>query len=68
VGNGATSVVIQAEDIIKHRKVAIKKVNYVFDHKEYSRRALREIRLQRNLKNHNNVSPSNLVKPIDSGN
>jgi len=56
VGNGATSVVVRAKDEIKSRRVAIKKIKDVFSDADTARRALRELRLQRNLHDHPNVS------------
>jgi serine/threonine protein kinase len=56
VGNGATSVVVKALDTVKNRHVAIKKVKHVMYHRDIARRTLREIRLQRLLQQHENVS------------
>lgn len=56
VGNGATSVVVQARDELKNRKVAIKKIKNIFSDRDAARRALRELRIQRSLHDHPNVS------------
>lgn len=64
LGYGATSVVykavmskgINANGIHKKESVAIKKIKNVFESDGYARRVLRELRLLRLLKGHENVS------------
>lgn len=52
MGNGASSVVIKAFDTKKERMVAIKKIKHVFFNTDTAKRALRELRIQRSLRNH----------------
>ncbi len=56
LGNGATSIVFQAS--CGGKQYAIKKVKQIFEHADYSRRTLREMRIMRKLRNHPNVSPN----------
>lgn len=56
MGQGAYGVVVAATDLNDKDKpfeVAIKKINLAFDHKIYTKRTLRELKLLRLLKNQN---------------
>lgn len=58
MGQGAYGVVAAATDTSvsdKPKEVAIKKINLAFDHKIYTRRTLRELKLLRLLDNENVV-------------
>lgn len=52
VGVGATSVVVGAHDKLTSENVAVKKVKDIFSCNDYTRRVLREIKLQRVLGQH----------------
>jgi len=59
LGNGATSVVIEVEH--KGKSYAIKKLLHCFEHPEYAKRTLRELKIQRKLHRHPNVSQAQLT-------
>jgi precorrin-6B methylase 2 len=56
VGDGATSVVVKAyRNHDRKDVVAIKKVKRVFEHTAFAHRAMRELRILRCIKGHENV-------------
>ncbi len=58
VGTGATSLVVKAcRKDHPEKQYAIKKIKNVFDHKLFARRTLRELKVLRALKGHDNVRP-----------
>ena len=54
VGSGAYGIVVAAVDTKTGRMVAIKKVEKAFEHKIYTKRTLREIKVAR-LMDHDNL-------------
>ena len=54
IGKGSYGVVCSALDNMTHEKVAIKKINNVFDHVSDATRILREIKLLRLLRHPGN--------------
>jgi len=63
VGSGAYGVVCSATDVLKKRKVAIKKVTNAFDDIIDAKRILREIKLLRHFDHDNIVPLFDLVPP-----
>ena len=54
IGLGAYGVVVSVQDTITGELLAIKKIEKVFDHESFAKRALRELKIMRLLK-HDNV-------------
>ncbi|KRX09132.1 Protein kinase-like domain [Pseudocohnilembus persalinus] len=66
IGQGAYGVVVAAKDKLApkdKRLVAIKKVQIAFEHKLYTKRTLRELRLQRLLQHDNILGVNTLLLP-----
>ena len=54
LGSGAYGVVCEAYDHVSGEKVAIKKIEKAFEHSNFTKRTLRELKILR-LLNHDNV-------------
>jgi len=67
IGQGAYAVVVAATDKTIQPPldslVAIKKIEKAFEHKIYTKRTLRELKIQRNLDNENIMSIKNILLP-----
>jgi serine/threonine protein kinase len=56
IGQGAYGVVVSAHDAEADTDVAIKKIFNIFDHdREYQKRILREMKILRHFRNHDNI-------------
>jgi serine/threonine protein kinase len=55
VGKGSYGVVVQAQDALRNKQVAIKKISPVTSHSVDAKHVLREVRLMRHLGVHENI-------------
>uniref|UniRef100_A0A7S3NG81 Protein kinase domain-containing protein n=1 Tax=Euplotes harpa TaxID=151035 RepID=A0A7S3NG81_9SPIT len=64
-GSGAYGTVVIADDTTKGIQVAIKKIERAFEHKLFTKRTLRELRILRLLSHENIVQLKTIQKPED---
>ncbi|KAE8776443.1 Mitogen-activated protein kinase 4 [Hordeum vulgare] len=64
IGRGAYGVVCSSMNTDTNEKVAIKKINNVFDNREDASRTLRELKLLRHLRHENVIALKDIMMPI----
>lgn len=55
LGTGAYGTVIAVTDTTTGEKLAVKKIEKAFEHPTYTKRTLREMKIMRLMKNHENI-------------
>ncbi|CEO94413.1 Mitogen-activated protein kinase [Plasmodiophora brassicae] len=57
IGKGSYGVVSSVVDTVTKQTFAVKKIHSVFERRSYMRRTLRELRIMRNMRHHENLLP-----------